>query len=236
MPDPITQRIFDSGIVAIMRRTESSLAVETAEALLAGGVSVVEVTLNTPGADEMLAALRERIGARMVIGAGTVMTAEEARRAVGSGAQFIVSPHTDAEVIAAARRVGVPAAPGAFTPTEIVHAWRLGAAVVKVFPVGSVGPRYLRDVLAPLTQIPLLPTGGVTLENAAEFIKAGARGLGLGGDLVSPKAVAERDFGSIAERAARFVEEVRRGRSEAQPADQAARRGPEASAAGERAG
>jgi 2-dehydro-3-deoxyphosphogluconate aldolase / (4S)-4-hydroxy-2-oxoglutarate aldolase len=212
VPDATTQRIFDAGIVAIMRRTEASLAVETAEALLAGGVSVVEVTLNTEGAIDMLSALRGRLGDRMLIGAGTVMTAEDVRRAVGAGAQFVVSPHTDADVIAAARRAGVPAAPGAFTPTEIVHAWRLGAAVVKVFPVGSVGPRYLRDVLAPLTQIPLLPTGGVNLENAAEFIRAGARGLGLGGDLVSAKAVAAREFGSIAERAAQFVEQVRVGR------------------------
>jgi 2-dehydro-3-deoxyphosphogluconate aldolase/(4S)-4-hydroxy-2-oxoglutarate aldolase len=213
VPDPTTQRIFDTGIVAIMRRTESSLAVETAEALLAGGVSVVEVTLNTEGALEMLAALREKLADRMLVGAGTVMSADEVRRAVGAGAQFVVSPHTDADVIAAARRAGVPAAPGAFTPTEIVKAWQLGAAVVKVFPVGSVGPRYLRDVLAPLTQIPLLPTGGVTIENAAEFIRAGAKGLGLGSDLVSPKAVAARDFGSITERAARFVEEVRLGRA-----------------------
>jgi 2-dehydro-3-deoxyphosphogluconate aldolase/(4S)-4-hydroxy-2-oxoglutarate aldolase len=213
MPDPTTQRIFDAGIVAIMRRTEASLAVETAEALLAGGVEVVEVTLNTVGADAMLAALREQVGDRMLVGAGTVMTAEEVRRAVGAGAQFVVSPHTDADVIAAARRAAVPALPGALTPTEIVHAWRLGAAVVKVFPVGSVGPRYLRDVLAPLTQIPLLPTGGVTLENAAEFIRAGARGLGLGGDLVSPKAVAARDFAAIAERARLFVAEVQRGRA-----------------------
>ena len=213
MPDPTTQRIFDTGIVAIMRRTESSLAVETAEALVAGGVRVVEVTLNTEGALEMLAALREKLADRMLVGAGTVMTAEDVRQAVGAGAQFVVSPHTDADVIAAARRAGVPAAPGAFTPTEIVRAWQLGAAVVKVFPVGSVGPRYLRDVLAPLTQIPLLPTGGVTLENAAEFIRAGAKGLGLGSDLVSPKSVAARDFGSITERAARFVEEVRLGRA-----------------------
>jgi 2-dehydro-3-deoxyphosphogluconate aldolase/(4S)-4-hydroxy-2-oxoglutarate aldolase len=213
MPDPTTQRIFDAGIVAIMRRTEASLAVETAEALLAGGVGVVEVTLNTIGADAMLTAVREQLGDRMLVGAGTVMTAEEVRRAVGAGAQFIVSPHTDADVIAAARRAGVPAAPGAFTPTEIVHAWRLGAAVVKVFPVGSVGPRYLRDVLAPLTQIPLLPTGGVTLENATEFIRAGAKGLGLGSDLVSPKAVAARDFAAIAERARLYVEAVRQGRA-----------------------
>ncbi|HEV8637537.1 MAG TPA: bifunctional 4-hydroxy-2-oxoglutarate aldolase/2-dehydro-3-deoxy-phosphogluconate aldolase [Chloroflexota bacterium] len=213
MPDPLVQRIYDAGIVAIMRRTEAALAIETAEALLVGGVSVVEVTLNSPGAEEMLRTLAERVGERMLIGAGTVMTTLDARRALSAGARFIVSPHTDADVIAATRRAGAPAIPGAFTPTEIVRAWQLGASVVKVFPVGSVGPRYLRDVLAPLTDIPLLPTGGVTLDNAAEFIRAGARGLGLGSDLVSPKAVAARDFASITERARRFVDEVRKGRA-----------------------
>jgi 2-dehydro-3-deoxyphosphogluconate aldolase/(4S)-4-hydroxy-2-oxoglutarate aldolase len=213
--DQLTQRIFDAGIISIMRRTESSLAVDTAEALLAGGVSVVEVTLNTPGALDMLTALAKHFGDRMAIGAGTVMSPEEVRQALDAGARFIVSPHTDPAVIEAARSAGAPPAPGAFTPTEIVRAWQAGASVVKVFPVGSVGPRYLRDVLAPLTQIPLLPTGGVTLENAAEFIRAGARGLGLGSDLVAPKAVAARDFASITERAGRFVEEVAKGRGQA---------------------
>ena len=211
--EPLVQRICDLGIVAIMRRTDSSLAVETAHALLEGGVEIVEVTLNTTGAEDMLRALNNAVGQRMLIGAGTVMSAEEVRRAFDAGAKFIVSPHTDAEVIEATRKAGAPSLPGAFTPTEIVQAWKLGASLVKVFPVGSVGPRYLRDVLAPLTQIPMVPTGGVTLENAAEFVRAGAKGLGLGSDLVSPKAVAARDFGSITDRARRFVEELKRGRS-----------------------
>jgi 2-dehydro-3-deoxyphosphogluconate aldolase/(4S)-4-hydroxy-2-oxoglutarate aldolase len=213
MTNPIVERIFQSGIVAIMRRTEASLAVETAEALLAGGVSAVEVTLNTTGALDMLEALAAKVGDRALIGAGTVMSAEAVRRAVGAGARFIVSPHTDAAVIEAAQKADAPALPGAFTPTEIVRAWQLGASVVKVFPVGSVGARYLRDVLAPLTEIPLLPTGGVTLDNAAEFIRAGARGLGLGSDLVSNRAVAAGDFASITERARAFVAEVAKGRA-----------------------
>lgn len=208
----IVERILHSGIVAIMRRTESALAVETAEALRQGGVDVVEVTLNTPGALDMLQALAKHFGDRLLVGPGTVMSAEDVQRALGAGARFIVSPHTDAAVIDAARGADAPALPGAFTPTEIVRAWQLGASVVKVFPVGSVGPRYLRDVLAPLTEIPLLPTGGVNLENAADFIRAGARGLGLGSDLVSPQAVAKRDFASLTDRARRFVLEVQRGR------------------------
>src|ERR671935_1886133 len=121
MTDQLVEKILDAGIVAIMRRTESSLAVETAEALLAGGVSVVEVTLNTAGALEMLEALARRVGDRMAIGAGTVMSADEVRRAVGAGAQFIVSPHTDPAVVEAAQAAGAPALPGAFTPTEIVR-------------------------------------------------------------------------------------------------------------------
>src|SRR5919204_6851401 len=117
MTDQLVEKILDAGIVAIMRRTESSLAVETAEALLAGGVSVVEVTLNTPGAIEMLEGLARRVGDRMAIGAGTVMSAEEVRRAIGAGARFVVSPHADADVIAATREAGLPSLPGAFTPT-----------------------------------------------------------------------------------------------------------------------
>lgn len=214
MSENLVQQIFDAGIVAILRRTDSSLAVETAQALLDGGVKVVEVTLNTDGAEAMIAALANKLGDRLIVGAGTVMSREDVKRALGAGARFIVSPHTDPDVIDEAVKAGAPAAPGAFTPTEIVRAWQLGASVVKVFPIGSVGPRYLRDVLAPLTQIPLMPTGGVNLDNAAEFIRAGARGLGLGSDLVSAKAVAERDFASLTDRAQRFVIEVRKGRAQ----------------------
>ncbi len=214
MSDAVVQQIFDAGIVAILRRTEASLAVETAQALLHGGVKVVEVTLNTEGAEAMISALAKSLGDKVIVGAGTVMSREDVRRALGAGARFIVSPHTDPDVIDESVKSGAPAAPGAFTPTEIVRAWQLGASVVKVFPIGSVGPRYLRDVLAPLTQIPLMPTGGVNLDNAAEFIRAGARGLGLGSDLVSAKAVADRDFASLTDRARRFVIEVRRGRGE----------------------
>lgn len=213
MHDQLVRRIEAAGVVAIMRRTEASRAVETARALVDGGVSVVEVTLNTPGAAAMIRALADAFGDEVLIGAGTVMSADEVRQALDVGARFIVSPHTDGAVIAAARAAEAPALPGAFTPTEIVQAWRLGASLVKVFPVGSVGPRYLRDVLGPLTEIPLVPTGGVTLENAADFIRAGARALGLGSDLVSPTAVASGDFASIAERARGFVAAVRRGRA-----------------------
>jgi 2-dehydro-3-deoxyphosphogluconate aldolase / (4S)-4-hydroxy-2-oxoglutarate aldolase len=213
MKNELLARMTDGGIVAIMRRTDASLAIETVDALCRGGVFVVEVTMNTDGALEMISTLTDHFGDRVLVGAGTVMDIDAARSALDAGAKFIVAPHTDAEVIRFANEADRPIVPGAFTPTEIVHAWRAGADLVKVFPVGSVGPRYLRDVLAPLNDIPLLPTGGVTLDNAAEFIRAGARGVGLGSDLVNPKLVTARSFDAIADRARAFVSEVTRGRT-----------------------
>ncbi|HUE76174.1 MAG TPA: bifunctional 4-hydroxy-2-oxoglutarate aldolase/2-dehydro-3-deoxy-phosphogluconate aldolase [Chloroflexota bacterium] len=213
MKEELLRRMTDGGIVAIMRRTESSLAIETVDALYRGGVFVVEVTLNTDGALDMISALAGHFGDQVLVGAGTVMDVASAQAALDAGAKFIVAPHTDVAVIRFANEADRPVIPGAFTPTEIVHAWRAGADLVKVFPVGSVGPRYLRDVLAPLNDIPLLPTGGVTLDNAAEFIRSGARGLGLGSDLVNPKLVTARSFDAIADRARAFVSEVTRGRT-----------------------
>jgi 2-dehydro-3-deoxyphosphogluconate aldolase/(4S)-4-hydroxy-2-oxoglutarate aldolase len=206
------ERVRATGIIAILRHTDSTRALESAEALLAGGVEVVEVTLNTAGAFEMISALSRHFGERAVIGAGTVLDADQALMSIESGAQFLVSPHTDSGVVEIADSMGCPVVPGAFTPTEIVRAWRLGADLVKVFPVGSVGPRYIRDIRAPLPDVPLVPTGGVTLDNAAEFIAAGAHALGLGSDLVNPSAVAARDFNGITERARAFIAAVARGR------------------------
>ncbi|MBM4418836.1 MAG: bifunctional 4-hydroxy-2-oxoglutarate aldolase/2-dehydro-3-deoxy-phosphogluconate aldolase [Chloroflexi bacterium] len=208
MHDSDLDRLFRTGVIAIMRRTEATLAVETAEALLAGGVDIVEVTLNTHGAESMIRALALHFGERLLIGAGTVMAADAVARVVDCGGRFVVSPHFDRGIVEAARHRDLPSLPGAFTPTEIVAAWNAGASAVKVFPIGSVGPRYLRDVLAPLTEIPLVPTGGVNLQHTGDLIRAGARGLGLGSDLVAPAAVAGRDFDRITQRAAAFVTEI----------------------------
>jgi 2-dehydro-3-deoxyphosphogluconate aldolase/(4S)-4-hydroxy-2-oxoglutarate aldolase len=194
-----------SRVVAILRRTEAALAVETAEALLRGGVSVIEVTLNTPGALEMLRAMRAEVGDRAVLGAGTVLDIPAADSALDAGAEFIVSPHTDIELVREMAARGVPCIPGAFSPTEVLVAWRAGASVVKLFPIGPVGAGYLRDLRGPLADIPLLPTGGVTLENAATFIAAGAWGLGLGSALVAPDLVAGRRFDELTARAAAFA-------------------------------
>ncbi len=205
-------RIRRGGVVAIMRHTEASLAVEAAEALVRGGVDVVEVTLNTAGAAQMIRQLRERFGDRMLVGAGTVLSPGGVNQAVEAGAQFIVAPNTDAKVVALAARHGVPAFPGAFTPTEVVLAWESGADAVKVFPVSSVGPRYIRDLRGPLPDIPLVPTGGVTAQNCAEFIKVGAIAVGAGSDLVDKGIVDRREFDELERRARAFAEGVMAGR------------------------
>jgi len=194
-----------SRVVAILRRTEAALAVETAEALLRGGISVIEVTLNTPGALDMLRAMRDSVGDRAVLGAGTVLDIAAADEALAAGAAFIVSPHTDTELVREMAARGVVCIPGALTPSEVLSAWRAGASVVKLFPAGPVGAGYLKDLRGPLADIPLLPTGGVTLDNAATFIAAGAWGLGLGSALVAPDLVASGRFDELTRRAAAFA-------------------------------
>lgn len=206
-------RVHTTGVVAIMRHTEASLAVDAAEALLAGGVDVVEVTMNTAGAIAMIQQLTGHFGDRMLVGAGTVMSQAAVRQALDAGARFVVAPNTNARVIALCNQEGVAVLPGAFTPTEVVAAYELGADLVKVFPVSSVGPRYIRDLRGPLPEIPLVPTGGITAENCREYIKAGAFAVGAGSDLVDKGIVDRREFAELERRARAFIEGVRAGRS-----------------------
>lgn len=207
------ERMKATGVVAIMRHTEASLAIEAAEALLRGGVEVVEVTLNTQGATGMIQQLTAHFGERMLVGAGTVLTPQGVEEALAAGARFIVAPNTDGRVITLCNQRGVPVAPGAFTPTEVVAAWEMGADLIKVFPVSAVGPRYIRDLRGPLPHLPLVPTGGVNLENAADYIKAGAVALGAGSDLVEKGVVDRRDFAELERRARGFSDAVVRGRA-----------------------
>ncbi len=206
-------RIRHTGVVAIMRHTEASLALEAAEALLRGGVDVVEVTLNTAGATTMISQLTQHFGDRMIVGAGTVLTPAAVEQALAAGARVVVAPNTDLKVIATCNRHDVPAFPGAFTPTEVVTAWQGGADAVKVFPVSGVGPRYIKDLRGPLPDIPLVPTGGVTAANCAEFIRAGAVAVGAGSDLVDKGVVGRREFDELERRARAFAEGIRAGRA-----------------------
>lgn len=201
-------RIAESGVIAVLRGVDADRAVETARALARGGVGAVEVTLDATDAVETLAAVRAALPDETLVGAGTVMDAAAASRAVGAGAEFVVAPHVDAAVVETANRYGVAAMPGAMTPTEAVRAAEAGADAVKVFPAATVGPAHLRRLRGPLPQIPLVPTGGVDADNVGDFLAAGATAVGAGGALVDDAAVAAGDWDAVEARASEFVDAV----------------------------
>ena len=207
-------RVLKSAIVAIVRAPSGELLADVAEALHAGGVDVIEVTFTVPRAERVIEQVAGRLGDKILLGAGTVLDTETARVALAAGAEFIVSPTVNLDVIRFCRRYDKLVMPGALTPTEILSAWEAGADVVKVFPCDALGPGYLKAVLAPLPQVRLMPTGGVDLNNAASFLQAGACALGVGGSLVEKQAVADGNLKQIEEQARRFVEVVARTRAE----------------------
>ena len=206
-------RVLDGGIVAVIRARSGEQLVEVARALLSGGVDVMEVTFTVPGAVHVLERVADQLGDQILLGAGTVLDPETARAAILAGAEFIVSPNTNAEVIRLCRRYGKLAMPGAFTPTEVVTAFEAGADLVKIFPCDLGGPAYLKALHGPLPHIPLMPTGGITLDNAADYLQAGACALGVGGSLVEAKSVERGDFGRIEELARRFCAAVKQARA-----------------------
>jgi 2-dehydro-3-deoxyphosphogluconate aldolase/(4S)-4-hydroxy-2-oxoglutarate aldolase len=210
-PSPLHQ-VLDAGIVAIVRSHDSGQLIEVAQALADGGVSVLEITLTVPNALGVIRGVRKALGDRILLGAGTVLDTETARAALLAGAEFLVSPTVNVEVIQLCRRYGKLVMPGAFTPTEILTAWQAGADIVKVFPADVGGPAYLKAVRAPLPQVRLMPTGGVDLITAADFLKAGACCLGVGSQLVEPKAIAEGNFERIRDLARQYIEIVKRTR------------------------
>ncbi|HET7727642.1 MAG TPA: bifunctional 4-hydroxy-2-oxoglutarate aldolase/2-dehydro-3-deoxy-phosphogluconate aldolase [Candidatus Limnocylindrales bacterium] len=193
---PLPDAVTGPRVIAIARRLDPDSLARIADGLLGGGVRAFEVTLDSAGAVEAIAALTDRFAdSDLVVGAGTVLDADAARAAVAAGARFIVSPHTDPAIVAAARELGVPAFPGALTPTEVVTAWRAGASGVKVFPVSAVGPSFVRELRGPLRDVPLIPTGGVSLDNAPALIAAGAVAVGVGSWLIGdgdPDGIAGR--------------------------------------------
>lgn len=204
--------LLDSGIVAIVRLSTWQKLLPVAEALAQGGVRYVEFTMTTPRALDLLAQAGESLGGEIVLGAGTVLDPETARAAILAGARFIVTPVLNPDVIALARRYGVLAIPGALTPTEILNAWQAGADLVKVFPVDSLGPGYIKALKGPLPQVALVPTGGVGLENAGDYIRAGAAALGVGSSLVNDRVVAEEDWPALTAGARRLVAAVAEAR------------------------
>lgn len=211
--DAVLQRIRTTGLIPVVRADSAEQAMRAVEAIKAGGVTVLEVTMTVPGAIAVIEKLVATYGGEALIGAGTVLDPETADKCFQAGAQFIVSPALNEKTIAFCRENDVAIFPGALTPTEVVRAWNAGADAVKVFPAGAVGgASYLKALKAPLPHIELIPTGGVSLKTAADFIKAGAMALGVGADLVDTKALGEGRDEIITERARQFVEIVRAAR------------------------
>lgn len=208
------QRVLDSGIVAIVRSPDSQQLVDVARALADGGVEVIEITMTVPDALDVIRRVRDALGDRLLLGAGTILDTETARAALLAGAEYLVTPTLNLDVIRLCQRYSKLILPGAFTPTEILAAWEAGADIVKVFPAEVLGPQYFKALRGPLPQIRAMPTGGVDLTTAAEFLKAGACCLGIGSQLVEPQAVAAGDFGRIRDLARQYraiVEQTRAG-------------------------
>jgi len=212
--DEVLNRINQTGIIAILRARSADQLLEAADAIRAGGVQAIEVTLTTSGALQVVEEAVRRFHGEVAFGAGTVLDAESAWLAILAGAQFIVSPSLKPEVITLCRRYHIPVFPGAFTPSEILTAWETGADMVKLFPASLGGPALVKALKAPLPQVALMPVGGVSLENTAQYIQAGAAAVGVGSELLDIRLLEARHWAALTERARRFIEEVQRGRAD----------------------
>jgi 2-dehydro-3-deoxyphosphogluconate aldolase/(4S)-4-hydroxy-2-oxoglutarate aldolase len=209
----LLQSISESGIIAVLRHLPSEHAEAIAESLISGGVTALEVTIDSPGALESIRKLSAAFGDQAIVGAGTVIDAESARLAILHGAEFVFSPSLHRDVISTTLRYGKVAVPGVMTPTEMITALEWGADMVKLFPAAALGPRYIKDVGAPLPQVPIIPTGGITLDNIAPFFAAGACAVGIGGNLVSIREGQVPDFSRMRELASQYSAAVKQARS-----------------------
>ncbi|TWU11701.1 KHG/KDPG aldolase [Symmachiella macrocystis] len=206
-------RVLDSAIVAIIRAPSGELLVDVALTLYEAGIDVIEVTFTVPGVLDIISQVHRELGDRILLGAGTVLDPETARAAFLAGAQFLVTPCVNTDVIRMANRYDKLVMSGAFTPTEVLTAWEAGADIVKVFPADIGGPSYLKSLHGPLPQIKLLPTGGVNLETLPAFLNAGACAVGLGSSLVEKQAVVDGDLGRIRDLASQYVALVKSTRN-----------------------
>jgi 2-dehydro-3-deoxyphosphogluconate aldolase / (4S)-4-hydroxy-2-oxoglutarate aldolase len=210
----VADRIVEIGIVPVVRASSSKLAAQAAEAVCAGGIPIVEITMTVPGAIEVISQLASTAGSQVLVGAGTVLDAEMAQRCIDAGAQFLVSPGFEIETVKLANRLDTLVMAGALSPTEVIAAWKAGSDFVKIFPCGSVGgAKYIKALKGPLPQVPMVPTGGINLNTAAEFIQAGSAALGIGGELVSASALASGKTSEITDAARSYVSIVREARA-----------------------
>lgn len=212
--EDVRQRIMDVGIVPVIRASSAQEAKLAVEAIMAGGITIAELTMTVPGAVAVISELARTVGSALLLGAGTVLDAGTAQRCLDAGAQFIVSPSLNVATIKSVKSAGKLMMAGALTPTEVITAWESGSDFVKIFPCGPVGgPKYIRALKAPFPQISMVPTGGVNLETAADFIRAGADALGVGGELVSSAAIKSGNLEQISNAARQYVQIVRDSRS-----------------------
>jgi 2-dehydro-3-deoxyphosphogluconate aldolase / (4S)-4-hydroxy-2-oxoglutarate aldolase len=209
----LVARMEATGLIAVIRADSPEQLVDVCQALRDGGVDVAEITMTTPGALDAIAQARSRLGASCLIGVGSVLDGATARAANLAGAQYVVAPTLNLEVIEVAHRYAMPVIPGALTPTEIMSAWQAGADMVKVFPANHFGPQYFKDLLAPMPQLKLTPTGGVSLQTAEAWIKAGACCLGVGSALISKELIRQRDWRGLTDLARQYVQIVARARA-----------------------
>jgi 2-dehydro-3-deoxyphosphogluconate aldolase/(4S)-4-hydroxy-2-oxoglutarate aldolase len=210
----VLNKIREIGVVPVVRASSADEALRVVDAIREGGVPVLEITMTVPGAVQVIEEIVKRHGNDVLVGAGTVLDPETARACILAGAQFVVSPALNLDTIKMCRRYSIGIMPGALTPTEVITAWQAGADVVKVFPCGAMGgASYLKSLKAPFPQVELIPTGGVSLKTAADFIAAGAMALGVGADLVDTKAIKEGNPSKVTEAARQYVEIVRQARA-----------------------
>lgn len=211
--DAILRSILDIGVVPVVRTSSAESAVRAIEAVYAGGIRAAEITMTVPGAIKALEKLADAFGDKLVLGAGTVLDPETARMCMLAGAEFFVTPALNLKTIEMAKRYSKIIMPGALTPTEVVTAWEAGADFVKVFPCGALGgAKYIKALKAPLPQIEMVPTGGVSLENTADFLRAGAAAVAVGAELIDAKTISEGRYEVFEERARKFLAEVAKAR------------------------
>lgn len=217
LAEAVVNTIEETGVIAILRGIAPDSAMDAVAALHAGGIRALEVTFNTAGACDMIRQIAREYCGKLHIGAGTVLDREAALQAIDSGAEFVVAPNTDPEVIATVKKHGMAMIPGAFTPTEILRCHNSGADMIKVFPVSSVGPQYIKDLKGPYKSLRLVPVGGVDLRNTGAFIKAGADAVGVGGSLLRGDLIVKQDFQGLAILAGEFLQAVKEGRTRSRP-------------------